>query len=143
MDYITLREYRRVVEAWATPKPPEAVTSWDQTRELAAGASGDITPQVLLEAAREIAQADGRDEVNRDDVREVRGKVTAHDRTLAELFNTALEYLLNVLEARDHPIVRTAKDVAAGGTLAAVIGSVGVGLLLFGPRLWAILRRMG
>ena len=61
----------------------------------------------------------------------------------AELFNTALEYLLNVLEARDHPIVRTAKDVAAGGTLAAVIGSVGVGLLLFGPRLWAILRRMG
>ena len=89
IDYVTLKEYRRVVEAWATPTPPEAVTSWEQTRELAAGASGDVTPQVLLEAAREIAQADGRDEVNRDDVREVRGKVTAHDRTLAELFNTA------------------------------------------------------
>src|SRR3990172_1904501 len=33
IDYVTLREYRRVVEAWATPKPPEAVTSWEQTRE--------------------------------------------------------------------------------------------------------------
>lgn len=55
---------------------------------------------------------------------------------LAEMLNTALEFALNLLEARDHPVVRTAKDIAAGGVLAAVSGSVVVAALLFGPRIW-------
>lgn len=57
---------------------------------------------------------------------------------LAELLNTALEIAMNLLEARDHPVVRHAKDIAAGAVLLAVIGSVVVGLFLFGPRLRAI-----
>jgi len=89
IDYVTLREYRRVVEAWGTPVPPEGLTSWEMTRELAHGANDEFTPQDLLDFALKLAEEDGRDEVNRDDVREVRGKATAHDRTLPELFNTA------------------------------------------------------
>ncbi len=54
---------------------------------------------------------------------------------MGELLNTGLEYLLNLLEARDHPAVKAVKDVAAGAVLLAVAGSVLVGLLLFGPRL--------
>ncbi|MBI3317858.1 MAG: diacylglycerol kinase family protein [Candidatus Omnitrophica bacterium] len=54
---------------------------------------------------------------------------------LAEMMNTSLEFILNLLERRDHPVVRAAKDIAAGAVLIAVAGSVGVGLFLFGPRL--------
>ncbi len=57
---------------------------------------------------------------------------------LGEMLNTALEFTLNLLEARHHPVVRAAKDLAAGGVLAAVVGSLVVAALLFGPRLWAM-----
>ncbi|MDO8729901.1 MAG: diacylglycerol kinase family protein [Candidatus Omnitrophota bacterium] len=59
---------------------------------------------------------------------------------VAELINTALEFAMDLVEARHHPAVKTAKDVAAGGVLVAVAGSVIIGLLLFGPSLWALLR---
>jgi diacylglycerol kinase len=59
---------------------------------------------------------------------------------VAELLNTAVEYVLNLLEASHHPVVKTAKDVAAGGVLFAVAASVLVGLLLFGPPLLDFLR---
>lgn len=58
----------------------------------------------------------------------------------AELFNSAVELVLNLLQSRDHPVVRAAKDIAAGSTLAAVLGSVVVGLLIFGPRLCALMK---
>ncbi len=61
---------------------------------------------------------------------------------LGELLNTALEYTLNLLEAHHHPVVRTAKDIAAGGVLLCVLGSIGVGILLFGPRICALLMRI-
>ena len=59
---------------------------------------------------------------------------------LGEMLNTALEFALNLVEARDHPVVKTAKDIAAGGVFLAVVGSAIVGLLLFGPPLQALLR---
>ena len=52
-----------------------------------------------------------------------------------ELLNTAMEFALNLVEARDHPVVKTAKDIAAGAVFLAVIGAVVIGLLLFGPPL--------
>ena len=61
---------------------------------------------------------------------------------LGELLNTALEYTLNLLEAHNHPVVRTAKDIAAGGVLLCVLGSIVVGILLLGPRLWALFLRV-
>lgn len=59
---------------------------------------------------------------------------------LGEMLNTALEFALNLVEARDHPVVKTAKDIAAGGVFLAVVGAVIVGLLLFGPPLQALLQ---
>lgn len=56
----------------------------------------------------------------------------------AELFNTALESALNLVERRNHPVVAVAKDVAAGAVLVMCFVAAIVGLLLFGPRLWAL-----
>ena len=61
---------------------------------------------------------------------------------LGELLNTAMEFILNLLESRNHPAVRAAKDIAAGGVLMAVVGSVIVGVLLFGPRLLKVVARI-
>ncbi len=60
---------------------------------------------------------------------------------LAEMINTALEFAMNLVEAREHPVVRHAKDVAAAAVLVAVLGSVVVGVLLFGPKLLSLWRR--
>jgi diacylglycerol kinase (ATP) len=56
---------------------------------------------------------------------------------LAEALNTALEQLCDLHSRDPHPLVARAKDLAAGGVLAAALAAAAVGLLLFGPRLWA------
>ena len=53
----------------------------------------------------------------------------------AEAMNTALEFLADVASPEFHPLVEKAKDVAAGAVLLSAIGSVIVGLLVFGPYL--------
>ena len=55
---------------------------------------------------------------------------------MGELLNTALELTLNLLEARNHPVAKAAKDVAAGGVLLAVFGSIAVGCYLFLPKVF-------
>jgi len=42
----------------------------------------------------------------------------------AELFNTALEFVVNLLADRYHPLARSAKDVAAGGVLIVSFGAL-------------------
>ena len=54
---------------------------------------------------------------------------------VAEALNTAVEYLTDVASPGFHPVAGKAKDVAAGGVLIAAIGSVIVGILVFGPHL--------
>ena len=75
-----------------------------------------------------------------DPVRLVLVTLTITAVLVAELLNTALEFAMDLVEARHHPVVKTAKDIAAGGVLLAVVGSVMIGLLLFGPSFWALLR---
>ncbi len=53
----------------------------------------------------------------------------------AEAMNTALELLADVASPEFHPLVEKAKDVAAGAVLLSAIGSVIIGLLVFGPHL--------
>jgi diacylglycerol kinase (ATP) len=53
----------------------------------------------------------------------------------AEMFNTALEALVDLVKPEDHPVAALVKNVAAGAVLAAAIGAVLVGLLIFVPRL--------
>ena len=53
-----------------------------------------------------------------------------------ELLNTALEASLNLLHPGQHPLVKRAKDAAAGAVLLASCGAVLVGLVTLGPPLW-------
>ena len=59
----------------------------------------------------------------------------------AEALNTAFEFLTDVASPSFHPIAGKAKDVAAGAVLISAIGSVAIGVIIFGPRLLAWLRK--
>jgi diacylglycerol kinase len=52
---------------------------------------------------------------------------------MAETFNTALEMLADSMTRDFHPLIRDAKDAAAGAVLIAVVGAVIVALFVFGP----------
>ncbi len=58
---------------------------------------------------------------------------------MGELLNTSLELTLNLLEARNHPVAKVAKDVAAGGVLLGVLGSIAIGLFLFLPKVLSLM----
>jgi len=48
----------------------------------------------------------------------------------AELLNTAIEVIVDMVSPDFHPLARTAKDVAAGGVLVAAIGAAVMGYLI-------------
>lgn len=52
-----------------------------------------------------------------------------------ELINTAVERLADVVSPAWHPLVKKAKDIAAGAVLVAALSAVVVGLLVFLPRI--------
>ena len=54
----------------------------------------------------------------------------------AEALNTAFEFLTDVASPAFHPLAARAKDVAAGAVLITAVGSVAIGLLVFGPHVW-------
>ncbi|MDF7822557.1 diacylglycerol kinase family protein [Pontiellaceae bacterium B12227] len=56
----------------------------------------------------------------------------------AEAFNTALEFLADAVHPEKHPLVGKAKDAAAGAVLISAIGSVAIGLLIFGSYVAAL-----
>lgn len=56
---------------------------------------------------------------------------------VAEMVNTAAEAAMDAATPYYHPLVKIAKDVAAGAVLLASIVSVIVGLLVLGPPLWS------
>jgi len=59
---------------------------------------------------------------------------------VAEFLNTALEHLVNISAAGEyHRSARYAKDTAAAAVLLASLTAAGVGLLVFVPRLLALL----
>ncbi len=55
----------------------------------------------------------------------------------AELLNSALEALTDLVQPAHHPLAGRAKDLAAGAVLVTAAGAVAVGLLILGPPLWA------
>ena len=56
----------------------------------------------------------------------------------AELLNTAVEALTDLVSPAYHPLAGKAKDVAAGAVLLAAIGAAVVGLIVFGERVLAL-----
>lgn len=53
----------------------------------------------------------------------------------AEALNTAFEFLADAASPNFHPIVRDAKDVAAGAVLVTAIASVIIGAIIFWPHI--------
>ena len=51
----------------------------------------------------------------------------------AEALNTAFEFLADAASPNFHPLVKKAKDVAAGAVLISAIGAVVIGVLVLGP----------
>jgi diacylglycerol kinase (ATP) len=56
----------------------------------------------------------------------------------AEAFNTALEYLTDLVSPDYHPVAGKVKDVAAAGVLIAALAAVVIGICIFGPKLLAL-----
>jgi len=57
----------------------------------------------------------------------------------AEIVNTAVEVLVDMVSPEHSQGAKIIKDVCAGAVLVSAVISVLVGILIFGPRLWALL----
>ena len=58
---------------------------------------------------------------------------------VAELLNTAIEAVVDLISPGMHPLARKAKDAGAAAVLiAAIIALIG-GVFIFGPKLWLYL----
>jgi diacylglycerol kinase (ATP) len=57
-----------------------------------------------------------------------------------EALNTALELLADVTSPEFHPLVKKAKDVAAGAVLISAIGAAAIGLIILGPYIIELLK---
>ena len=56
----------------------------------------------------------------------------------AEGLNTALEAVVDLVSPEQHPLAGRAKDAAAGAVLCAALAALAIGVLIFGPRVWAL-----
>jgi diacylglycerol kinase len=54
----------------------------------------------------------------------------------AELLNTAIERLTDLVSPGPHPLAGEAKDVAAAAVLVTAAAAAAVGALILGPALW-------
>ena len=52
----------------------------------------------------------------------------------AELFNTAVERIVDLASPDIHPLAKQAKDIAAGAVLVFAVASVIIGMLIFLPK---------
>lgn len=54
---------------------------------------------------------------------------------LAEAFNTAIEFDIDLTSPEEHPFARDTKDVAAGAVLLSAIAAIVIGCIIFIPKL--------
>ena len=54
----------------------------------------------------------------------------------AEILNTAVEALVDLVSPEYHDLAKVAKDAAAGAVMALAIAAIAVGLLVLGVPLW-------
>jgi diacylglycerol kinase len=59
---------------------------------------------------------------------------------IAEMFNTVFEICVDLAAPEYHPLAKIAKDVAAGAVLLSAMLAVVIGLFVFGPHLWGLIR---
>ncbi|MBL7785177.1 MAG: diacylglycerol kinase family protein [Chitinophagales bacterium] len=56
----------------------------------------------------------------------------------AELFNTAIEHLTDLVSPDYHLLAQKTKDAAAGAVLVVAIGAIVVGVVVFLPKIWTL-----
>ena len=54
---------------------------------------------------------------------------------VSEMFNTAIEYAIDMAMPTIHPLAKISKDVASGAVLLSAIASIAVGLLIYLPKI--------
>lgn len=52
----------------------------------------------------------------------------------AELFNTAIETVVDMISPEKNPKAKLVKDIAAGAVLVVAIGAAIIGFIIFGPK---------
>ncbi|WP_038671545.1 diacylglycerol kinase family protein [Pelosinus sp. UFO1] len=62
--------------------------------------------------------------------------ITVASVLVAEMVNTAVETIVDMISPEFHPMAKIAKDVAAGAVLITAIVSLLVGYMLFFYRIW-------
>ena len=55
---------------------------------------------------------------------------------MAEIFNTAIEMMIDMVTRKYHPMIKLVKDIAAAVVLLTALNALGVGWLLFGRKLF-------
>ena len=55
---------------------------------------------------------------------------------VAEMINTAIEFLTDLVSPQFHPTAKKVKDVAAGAVLIAALSAVAIGLIVFLPKIF-------
>lgn len=55
---------------------------------------------------------------------------------MAEIFNTAIELMIDMLTSKYHTLIKLVKDIAAAVVLLACINALAVGLILFWKRIF-------
>jgi undecaprenol kinase len=61
----------------------------------------------------------------------------------AELFNTCLEHIVDLVQPEAHPLARAAKHAGAGAVLVASIAAAIAGLIIYGAAIAHLLRHHG
>lgn len=61
----------------------------------------------------------------------------------AELFNTCLEHVVDLIQPQSHPLARSAKHAGAAAVLVASVAAAVVGVVLYGQALVQWLRLRG
>ena len=59
----------------------------------------------------------------------------------AELFNTAMETVVDLVAPEYHQLAKIAKDVSAAAVLVCAVGAVIIGMLLYGNAVLALLKQ--
>ncbi|WP_328160123.1 diacylglycerol kinase family protein [Cytobacillus praedii] len=57
-----------------------------------------------------------------------------------EMINTAIERAVDLVTDQYHPLAKDAKDIAAGAVLLYAIMSVIIGVIIFVPKIWVLLK---
>ena len=57
----------------------------------------------------------------------------------AELFNTAIETVVDMVNPQKNPQAKLVKDIAAAAVLVLAIGAAVIGIIIFGPKIVTII----